>query len=172
MNVRGEDWDGDTVPEGLWQQRVWQVMHSKYGLNVLRDVRASLLAMEDKRLYGGSLVAPLEGVTESIFDQPDQPATYCIIGVWVRDKLLASGKPLPEVHTILASYSEEDITGSSEVATKQGMRWTMAWTLAQENDSAPVRYVSDPDAARYRYMLGWVTGKIEQAEAHLGVGGE
>lgn len=102
----------------LWQANCERSLRGKHGQEELKELRAALLAMPDKRLIYGLLEADGE---------------VCAIGAYARHKGLD-----------LSKYDPEDAT--DEVGIEAGMPTLVAWKVVEMNDmelshlSPEVRY--------------------------------
>src|SRR5690349_19793655 len=123
---RFDDFDGDIVPEGLWRGRVNSALRGKRGQRALREIREALLALPAKRLIAGALV-----------DSTTDGYEFCAVGAWAFHKRVKGGQSAEEALEDLARAGEMDGEpyDTCYEAQRQGVAWSMAWELAQQNDS-------------------------------------
>lgn len=151
------------LDHGRWEHNLRRTIKSKRGQQVLRDLRAALLALPAPRLIDGAMLAPSD---------PGCPDDVCLLGALARSRHVRL--PVEVTHYSLRDLAPHDRWGMppdgwaiDEVAqwasNTLGMSWTMAWALIEVNDDAewPWRSTETPEQ-RYRRVLAWVTERIEE----------
>lgn len=117
---------------GLWQGNVQRSLRGKKGQAELRELKAALLALPEKRLIIGAL---------------ERDGEVCAIAAYAKYKglSLAEYKPDPELY-------DEDVD-SDEVGIAGGMPRLVAWEVVCRND---MHYDNCTPEQRYEKMLAWV----------------
>jgi hypothetical protein len=119
----------------LWQANCRRSMRGKQGQEELRELRAALLALADKRLIHGSLV--------------DEEGEMCAIGAYAKHKGLD-----------LQKFDSEDETDA--VGIEAGMPALVAWKVVEMNDFEFASCSFQPISPEQRYtkMLAWVESQL------------
>lgn len=130
-----EDYPGQF---GLWQANCERSLRGKEGQAELRELRAALLALPEKRLIHQDLEDGQGGV--------------CAIGAYGRHK----GVDL--------SKFERDYD-TDEVGIAGGMPRLVAWKVVEMNDVQFNRYMTPEQ--RYEKMLAWVESKLAERSPAL-----
>ena len=115
----------------LWQSNCDRSLRGRQGQEELKQLRAALLALSDKRLIHGSLV--------------DEEGCVCAIGAYAKQKGLDLSS--------FDSYSYTD-----EVGIEGGMPPLVAWKVVEMND---LEFDDVTPEQRYEKMLAWVESKID-----------
>jgi hypothetical protein len=153
---------------GLWQANCRRSLKGRKGQAALRRLEAALLAMPEKALRSGKLVA--------------NDGSVCAIGALAR----AEGK-LPEPEPIYGDFEDDDVDDTAEWATDHlDMPNLVAWKVVEQNDiqcdtkwvrlEGPVRtawehdhkwphglyeIVPVPPEERYERVLAWVQAQLQ-----------
>jgi len=150
------------LDHGRWEHNLRRTIKSKRGQQVLRDLRAALLALPAPRLIDGYMLAPSD---------PGCPDDVCLLGALARSQRV----PLP-VGVMHDSLREQPldrwglpperwaIDETAEWASAaMGMSRTLAWALIEVNDENVWAWrTTETPEQRYRRVLGWVTERIEE----------
>jgi hypothetical protein len=115
----------------LWHANCERSLRSKLGQQELRELRAALLALSDKRLIHGLLT--------------DEDGGVCAIGAYARRKGLD-----------LSQFDPEDLT--DEVGIAAGMPKLVAWKVVEMNDMEMHSRFTPEE--RYTAVLAWVESKL------------
>jgi hypothetical protein len=122
-----EDFSGQF---GLWQGNCERSIRGRKGQEELRELRAALLALPDKRLLLGSL--------------EDEEGGVCAIGAYAKRKGV--------------DLSKFDVdSDTDEVGIAAGMPPLVAWKVVEMND---LQLDDVTPEERYEKMLAWVESKI------------
>ena len=116
----------------LWQANCERSLRGKLGQQELRELRAALLEMSDKRLI---LVALQE-----------EDGGVCAVGAYAKYKGFD-----------LSIFDPEEET--AEVGIEAGMPRLVAWKVVEVND---LQFSHLTEEQRYEKMLAWVESKIEK----------
>jgi hypothetical protein len=109
---RVDSFDGEYVPEGLWNQRLSATLYSKRGKERLREFASILDAMPEKKLIANTL---------------EREGQVCFVGAICRAKGVEMPKP---------RYDDDcDIYDTAESGQRAGIPWTLAWTMGSLNDN-------------------------------------
>lgn len=119
----------------LWQANCRRSLRGKQGQKELRELRAALLALPEKKLLRGELYDDHGGV--------------CAIGAYAKHKGLK----------LSAFPADED---TDRVGVQGGMPPLVAWKVVEVNDMILERRLTPEE--RYTRMLAWVEGKIGQSK--------
>lgn len=119
----------------LWQANCRRSLSGKKGQRELRELRAALLALPEKRLIHGEPV--------------DESGDMCAIGVYGKHKGL-------DLSTFDADYDNE------EIGIAGGMPRLVAWKVVEANDM-DFQYLT-PEA-RYIAMLAWVERQLTKEKS-------
>lgn len=116
----------------LWQGNCERSLRGKQGQEELRELRAALLALPEKRLIHGTL--------------EDEDGNVCAIGAYGKRKGL--------------DLSKFDVdSDTDEVGIAGGMPKLVAWKVVEMND-IEFDYAVTPEE-RYTKMLAWVEKKLQ-----------
>ncbi len=124
-----EDYPGQF---GLWQGNCKRSLKGKDGQAELKELRAALLALPEKRLIHGSLI--------------DADGEVCAVGAYARYKGLNLSKFDPESDT-------------DDVGIEAGMPKLVAWKVVEMND---MELDTETPEKRYEKMLTWVESQLAQ----------
>jgi len=140
----------------MWEKTVELGIKGKRGQKVLRELEAALLALPEKKLCDGELVAGAWPDDEDEFQRVvAQPPTYCALGSLLRHRL-----PEADPQEWVRDPDEDDLGSSAEfVAEKLGLRFSLAWTIAFENDHGAPSWKETPEQ-RWERMLRWVRSNL------------
>jgi hypothetical protein len=130
-----EDYPGQCA---LFQANCYRSIRGKKGQKELKELRAALLSLPDKRLGRGSL--------------QDEEGVVCAIGAYAKHKGLD-----------LSKFDPEEAT--DEVGMAAGMPALVAWMVVSLNERVPRGLTPErrfPEK-RYRVMLSWVESQIQEA---------
>jgi hypothetical protein len=122
-----EDWPGQF---DLWQANCRRSLHGKQGQVELRELKAAIVALPDKRLIHGLLV--------------DEDGEVCAIGAYAKYKGLD-----------LYAFDPEDCT--DEVGIHAGMTKLVAWKVVEMNDEQLSHLTPE---LRYTKMLEWIDSQL------------
>jgi hypothetical protein len=129
-----EDYPGQF---GLWQANCERSLHGKQGQEELRELRAALLALPEKRLIVGEL--------------EDSEGGICAIAAYGKHKGL----------DLLRFDMDHD---SDEVGIAGGMPPLVAWKVVEMND---LQFDQLTPERRYQKMLAWVESKLAGPQAPI-----
>lgn len=182
MSRYQDDYDYDENSEArhnLWQANLRRSIASKRGQKVLRDLRDALVALPGKRLIEGALstVGVVGRVTEQDRRSPyphkgriddarrkverDGGEGVCAIGALLWWRNVKSGMSEAEAFEALPMLLDFDEEGGIDLtaleAQRKGVAYTLAWSLAYENDET---WSSKSPEERYAACLAWVKSRI------------
>jgi hypothetical protein len=132
-----DDWDGSEWDLIRWRGAVASAIRGKRGQALLRELRAALDAMADKRLIREELIDAEGGV--------------CALGC------LGVKRGIPNLESI-------DATDYFALANTFGVSPKLIQEIEWENDEAPSGG-NDPDAKRWEWMRKWVERHIQNVPA-------
>jgi hypothetical protein len=145
------EWEGEGPPPEFWQRAALNAIRGRRGQAFLRELKEALLALPEPRLIEGAVWREGE---------------VCALGALALRRL-DQGQPIRCYGHTMTSRAEleeigpdlEDELGSMELGMGMGMKQTMAWAIAYENDEGNPWPDETPEA-RYRRVLRWVEGNL------------
>mgnify|MGYP001583717301 CR=1 FL=1 len=156
----------------LWEQSQKQALKSKRGRQVLRDLRAALLALSDKRIISRALctvgrhrtnVDPdLDEHLDELLNK--QGEGVCIVGAYAWHQLVRMGKTTEEAFDALPTLLdiEHPLYDTINFAKTQcGMSIALAWMLSWKNDETLSQLLPED---RYTAFMRWIDAEIAQVE--------
>lgn len=153
------DWgEGNGLPREMWEKTVELAINGKRGQKALRELEAALLALPERKLCNGELVAGKWPEEDDEFQRVvAQPPTYCALG-----SLLHHRQPDVDPQQWVRDPDDEDLDTSAEfVADALDLRFSLAWTIAYENDHGGPW--GETEEQRWERMLRWVRAHIRPA---------
>lgn len=128
----------------LWDSYLRRAIGSKRGQAALRELESALLALPKQRLIDDRL--------------GDETGGVCALGA-----LYVQRRPGFRDRVELLHHWEADIADSAHFGVDElGLAWSLAWTIAEENDSGGPEETPE---ARYTRMLAWVRRQIQPVAA-------
>lgn len=148
-----DDYDPEFPNQGeLWWANIYRHIGGKKGQEALREIRATLLAMPEKRLIRGRLA--------------DEQGGVCLVGAVAVARRIAAGERKEDVLRELAlSIQDDDYYGGDVTAcagVRVGLKYGLAWALGDLNDET--LYNKTPEE-RWTAALAWVESKIHAEDA-------
>ena len=144
-------YDGDEgIPYALWENAVTRSMRSRKGLALLRELKAALEALPEKRLIDGFARIAEGGECE-----------VCALGALAKARIEAGVPVNAWGHSrSIESLAAEDWTAGDieNFGRDNGLGVAWAWQIAYENDEAAPH---DP-SARYIWMLSRIRCLISE----------
>lgn len=147
--------DGEGPPHEFWRQAARNALRGRKGQAVLRELREALLALSASRLLKGYFCHDGE---------------VCALGALAKYRL-ERGQAIPatfgraqytRLEEIERAEDVEDEYTTMYLGEKMGLKKTLAWAVAWENDEGG--WDSDTPEQRYQRMSRWVEGQIAPEE--------
>jgi hypothetical protein len=145
-------YDGeDFTAHGRWEGALKASLNSKRGQAALRKLREALLALPEKRLIANSL---------------SDEGQVCALGALAAYEYgKATGKTWIEAIDDIDNGEGDYMPETIRVVQDLGFSYTLAWTIAEENDREVWSFkggvvTAETPEQRYEYMLAWVERRI------------
>jgi len=144
------DYSDDDQMIWLWMGTAKRAIEGKRGQKVLRELKASLEALPEKKLIYGQ-VCNGEGV--------------CAVGALAMNRLMQIGKSREEAMAILQKkYPAEEWEDAPERTGKDlFITRTLCWEIMEKNEGHRMSGSKVTDEDRYNYVLDWVNKHIKEA---------
>lgn len=180
------DGDDSANGGDLWTARARMALEGKRGRKALTDLREALLALPEKRLIEGALctvgiddrLASMPERTERVNDwtgeaysyrnfardpleeyveeHQGQPEGVCAIGAYIWHQKVKAGMDPSEAFASMPVGAEGEYE-TTEAGVAAGLTFTLAWTIANNNDE---RWGSLTPEQRHASFLAWIDGVL------------
>lgn len=134
--------DCEPMPYELWQHNLEAALGGKRGQQALRDLKAALLALPERKLIRGALCQV----------NPNGPPAFCAVGAYVYRKRVLAGEQPEAVIQDLLNHDPSD-TDTATAGKRAGLVWTLAWELGFMNDD---RFADRTDEQRFEEFMEWI----------------
>lgn len=183
------EYDGDEdYPNqaALWEKRAQLALEGRRGKAALRELRDALEALPEKRLISGALCtvgleskletmptvtvkgvpypnAARRDVEEFVAAHGKEPEGVCAMGAMAWYRKVKSGMDPDEAFASLPVLPDTNYGSASATAAlgrdELGLAYTLAWTIAEQNDSEYAFGEMTPEA-RYIAFLRWIDEEL------------